>query len=108
MSFLAGLFILLFTIVNSQKNSPQYFEEMSVKMGGKKVEQNKKATSEGQFVSEIRNYIQDEQMSQYALVMVDEQRIRLIFNDHFVSVRNRYFNKSFEGCFKWLTHIIIM
>ena len=37
MSFLAGLFILLFTIVNSQKNSPQYFAEMSVKMGGKKL-----------------------------------------------------------------------
>lgn len=81
MSFLAGLFILLFTIVNSQKNSPQYFAEMSVKFGGKKVEQNQKATAEDLFVSEVRNYIQDEQMSQYALVLVDEQKIRLIFND---------------------------
>ena len=42
MSFLAGLFILLFTIVNSQKNSPQYFEEMSVKMGGKRLNRTKK------------------------------------------------------------------
>ena len=81
MSFLAGLFILLFTIVNSQKNSPQYFAEMSVKFGGKKVEQQQKVTAEDLFVSEVRNYIQDEQMSQYALVLVDEQKIRLIFND---------------------------
>ena len=29
----------------------------------------------------MRNYIKDEQMSQYALVLVEEQRIRLIFND---------------------------
>ena len=42
MSFLAGLFILLFTIVNSQKNSPQYFAEMSVKFGGKKLSKIKK------------------------------------------------------------------
>lgn len=81
MSFLAGLFILLFTIVNSQKNSPQYFAEMSVKFGGKKVEQTQKATSEDLLVSDVRNYIQDERMSQYAMVLVDEKKIRLIFND---------------------------
>lgn len=81
MSFLAGLFILLFTIVNSQKNSPQYFAEMTVKFGGKKIEQQEEVTAEDLFVSEVRNYIQDEQMSQYALVLVDEQKIRLIFND---------------------------
>ena len=81
MSFLAGLFILLFTIVNSQKNSPQYFAEMSFKFGGGGVEQQQKVTAEDLFVSEVRNYIQDEQMSQYALVLVDEQKIRLIFND---------------------------
>jgi chemotaxis protein MotB len=81
MSFVAGLFILLFTIVNSQKNSPEYFAEMSLKFGGKKVEQQQKITTEDLFVSEVRNYIQDEQMSQYALVLVDEHKIRLIFND---------------------------
>lgn len=81
MSFVAGLFILLFTIVNSQKNSHEYFAEMSLKFGGKKVEQQQKITTEDLFVSEVRNYIQDEQMSQYALVLVDEHKIRLIFND---------------------------
>lgn len=81
MSFLAGLFILLFTIVNSQKNSPQYFAEMQVKFGGKKVEQDQQVTAEDLFVSEVKNFIQDEQISQYALILVDEQKIRLIFND---------------------------
>ena len=81
MSFLAGLFILLFTIVNSQKHAPTYFTEMSIKFGGKIVEQKQTITSEDLFVSDIRKYIKDEDLSQYAIVLVDEQKIRLIFND---------------------------
>ena len=107
MSFLAGLFILLFTIVNSQKNSPQYFAEMSVKFGGKKVEQNQKATAEDLFVSEVRNYIQDEQMSQYALVLVDEQKIRLIFNDPILFESGTdILTKNSKSVLNGLTHII--
>ena len=41
MSFLAGLFILLFTIVNTQK-CPQYFAEMSIKFSGKVVNKSKR------------------------------------------------------------------
>ncbi|MEK9726829.1 MAG: OmpA family protein [Candidatus Margulisiibacteriota bacterium] len=81
MSFLAGLFILLFTIVNTQKNTPAYFTEMSIKFGGKIVEQKQKVTSEDLFVSDVRKFIRDEEISQYAVVLVDEQKIRLIFND---------------------------
>ena len=81
MSFLAGLFILLFTIVNTQKNTPQYFAEMSIKFGGKVVEQEQTVTTEDLFVSDIKKYITEEEISQYALVLVDEQKIRLIFND---------------------------
>jgi len=107
MSFLAGLFILLFTIVNSQKNSPQYFAEMSVKFGGKKVEQNQKATAEDLFVSEVRNYIQDEQMSQYALILVDEQKIRLIFNDPILFKSGTdILTENSRSVLNGLTHII--
>ena len=81
MSFLAGLFILLFTIVNTQKNTPQYFTEMSIKFGGKIVEQKQTVTAEDLFVSDVRKFIKDEEISQYAVVLVDEQKIRLIFND---------------------------
>ena len=46
-----------------------------------KIEQQSKATAEELLVNDVRNYIQDEEMSQYAMVLVEEQRIRLIFND---------------------------
>ncbi len=81
MSFLAGLFILLFTIVNTKQSSPQYFAEMSVKFSGKKVQDQQQLSAEDIFVTEIKNFIQEEQLSQYALIVVDEQRIRLILND---------------------------
>ena len=81
MSFVAGLFILLFTIVNTQQSSPQYFAEMSIKFGGKTVEQDQKVTTEDMLISDVQQYIQKERLSQYALVLVDEQRIRLILND---------------------------
>ena len=81
MSFLAGLFILLFTIVNSQQLTPQYFAEMSVKFKGEELSQDQKKTSEELFVSEVKKYIQDERLSQYMLIVVDEQKIRLVFND---------------------------
>lgn len=81
MSFLAGLFILLFTIVNTKQSSPQYFAEMSVKFGGKKIEQEQQVSAEDLFVSEVKNFVQEERLSQYILVLVDEQKIRLILND---------------------------
>jgi chemotaxis protein MotB len=81
MSFIAGLFILLFTIANSQNSISDYLSEMGLRVGGKNVEQTQKTTSEDLFVSEIKNFIQDERLSQYAIVLVDEQLIRIIFND---------------------------
>tara|TARA_A100001015_G_C14954900_1_gene698343 strand:+ start:445 stop:1107 length:663 start_codon:yes stop_codon:yes gene_type:complete len=107
MSFLAGLFILLFTIVNSQKNSPQYFAEMQVKFGGKKVEQDQQLTAEDLFVSEVKNYIQDEQISQYAIILVDEQKIRLIFNDPILFQSGTdILTKNSKAVLNGLTHII--
>jgi chemotaxis protein MotB len=81
MSFIAGLFILLLTIVNNQQATPDYFKEMRLKFGGKKIEQKKKVVKEDLFVSDVRNYIEDERLSQFAIVLVDEKKIRLIFND---------------------------
>ena len=77
MSFIAGLFILLLTIVNNQQATPDYFKEMRLRFGGKKIEQKKKVVKEDLFVSEVRNYIEDERLSQYALVLVDEKKNRL-------------------------------
>ena len=80
---------------------------MSVKFGGKKVEQNQKATAEDLFVSEVRNYIQDEQMSQYALILVDEQKIRLIFNDPILFKSGTdILTENSKSVLNGLTHII--
>ena len=107
MSFLAGLFILLFTIVNSQKNSPQYFAEMQVKFGGKKVEQDQQITAEDLFVSEVKNYIQEEQISQYALILVDEQKIRLILNDPILFQSGTdILTRTSKAVLNGLTHIL--
>ncbi len=107
MSFLAGLFILLFTIVNSQKNSPQYFAEMQVKFGGKKVEQDQQITAEDLFVSEVKNYIQEEQISQYALILVDEQKIRLILNDPILFQSGTdILTRNSKAVLNGLTHIL--
>ncbi|MGA0242230.1 MAG: OmpA/MotB family protein [Candidatus Marinamargulisbacteria bacterium] len=81
MSFLAGLFILLFTIVNTQKNAPQYFEEMSVKFGGDGVRVDQDTMGESPLVHNMQTYISDNQLSQYIVFVVEEQKIRLIFND---------------------------
>lgn len=81
MSFVAGLFILLFTIVNTQKNAPAYFTELSLKFGGKIIEQEQTITAEDEAVRDIRKYIQTSDLSQYAVSLVDEQKIRIILND---------------------------
>ena len=49
-------------------------------MGGPKIEQKKKG-KDSLFVSKVQNYIKDERLSQYVLILVDEQKIRIVLND---------------------------
>ena len=81
MSFLTGFFILLFTIANATKSNSDLLTKMNVKFGAKKVEQEKVLTTEELLVSDVKNFIQEERLSQYILVLVDEQKIRLVLND---------------------------
>jgi chemotaxis protein MotB len=80
-TFVAVLFIMLFTMSYNKVQDEAFFTQMRIQFGGKDIEQSKMLTSEDLFVSELRGYIQDERLSQYALVLVDEQKIRLIMND---------------------------
>lgn len=80
-TFVAALFILLFTLVYNQQNVQTYFMEMRLKMGSKEVQQQETVSPEDLFVSKVQGYIQEEDLSQYALILVDEQKIRLILND---------------------------
>ena len=80
-SFIAALFILLFTLVYNKEADDTYFIKMSLRFGGKEIEQEKVLSQDDLFVSKIQGYIEEEDLSQYALVLVDEQKIRLILND---------------------------
>ena len=80
-TFVAVLFILLFTMAYNKVQDDTFFTQMRLQFGGKDIEQTKLLTSEDLFVSDLRGYIQQEELSQYALVLVDEQKIRLILND---------------------------
>lgn len=79
-TFVAVLFILLFTMVYNKQDDEVFFEKIRMKMGGPKVEQKKKM-HESVFVSNVQNYIKDEKLSQYSLILVDEQKIRIVLND---------------------------
>lgn len=81
-SFVAALFILLFTMAYNKQLDDTYFERISAVMGGKEDPATKsKKMTEQKFVKDIQNYIRKEQLTQYAMVMVEEKKIRLVMND---------------------------
>ncbi|MBT5856198.1 flagellar motor protein MotB [bacterium] len=81
MSFVAALFILLFTLSYNKEQDDTFFIKMSAQFGAKEVHQEKVLTSEDLFVSKLQGYINDEKLAQYVLILVDEQKIRLVMND---------------------------
>ena len=82
MSFVAAMFILLFTLVyHKEANDDLYFIKMSMRFGGVKTEQSKRITSDSLFVSNLHGYVQDQDLSQYALILAEDYRVRLILND---------------------------
>ena len=59
-----------------------YFERISAVMGGKTDPATKVSKmTEQKFVKDLQKYIRSEQLTQYAMVMVEEKKIRLIMND---------------------------
>ena len=87
-TFVAVLFILLFTMVKNNDQPETVFTQMNLEMGGKIIEQKEKVTGETLFVSDVQGYITDERLSQYSVVMVDEQKIRIILNDQILFKKN--------------------
>lgn len=79
MSFISGLFILLFTLINQDVNPSNYFEEINVRFSDKFIEQ--PLNNDRLLLEDINHYIKNEALNQYAMVMVEEDMIRLIFND---------------------------
>lgn len=79
-TFVATLFILLFTITYNEKKDDTFFTKMRLTFGAEKVEQNKVVSTEELFVSKLQGYIEKEHLQEQARVLVDEQKIKLILN----------------------------
>ena len=81
MSFLAALFILLFTLAYQEDKDDLYFVKMSMRFGGVKTEQSQRVSSESLLVSDLHGYVQDQDLSQYALILAEDYKVRLVLND---------------------------
>ncbi|RAP34787.1 hypothetical protein DID77_00370 [Candidatus Marinamargulisbacteria bacterium SCGC AG-439-L15] len=83
-TFVAVLFILLFVMVYNKQDDEVFFERVRMKMGAEQVDETQKKDKESAYLDELKTFIQDEDLSQYALVLVDEEKVRLILNDQVV------------------------
>ena len=79
-TFVAMLFILLFTLSYNEQKDETFFTQMRLTFGAKKIEQTKLITSEELFVSKLQGYIEKEKLEEQARVLVDEHKIKLILN----------------------------
>ncbi|MCP4049178.1 MAG: OmpA family protein [bacterium] len=80
LTFIAMLFILLFTLSYNEKKNEDFFTEMRLTFGAKDIEQDKVITTEALFVSRVEGFIKKEKLQEHARVLVDEQKIKLILS----------------------------
>ncbi len=79
-TFVAMLFILLFTLSYNERKDETFFTKMRLTFGAKKIEQKKVITTEELFVSKLQGYIEKEKLEEQMRILVDEQKIKLILN----------------------------
>lgn len=79
-TFVAMLFILLFTLSYNEKQNETFFTQMRLTFGAKEIQQEKVITTEDLFVSQIQGYLEKEKLQDKARVLVDEQKIKLILD----------------------------
>ena len=79
-TFVAMLFILLFTLSYNDKQDETFFTQMRLTFGAKEIQQDKVITTEELFVSKLQGYIEKEKLEEKARILVDEQKIKLILN----------------------------
>ena len=79
-TFIMVLFILLFVLSYNEKQDNTFFTQMRLQFGGPKIEQEDVLTAESLFISQVQGYIKKHRLSDYAQVLVDEQRIQLMLN----------------------------
>jgi chemotaxis protein MotB len=77
-TFVAMLFILLFTLSYNEKKDETFFTQMRLQFGAKDVTQEHVITTEELFVSKVQGFIEKKDLQEYARVLVDEQKIKLV------------------------------
>ena len=78
--FIMMLFILLFVLSYNENKTDDFITEFQIKFGEKELEQQQTLTTDALLVSKIEHYINKEQLDEFAKVVVDEHRVKLILN----------------------------
>jgi chemotaxis protein MotB len=79
-TFIMMLFILLFVLSYNDQSTHDFMTELQIKFGEDIKEKQQTLTTDALLVSKINHYIKKEDLSQYAHVVVDEYRVKLILN----------------------------
>lgn len=79
-TFVMMLFILLFVLSYNKSQNEDFFTQMTKKMGGKQQEKQESMSTDALLVSQLQNFIEKETLDEYAQILVDEQKIKLIVN----------------------------
>ena len=80
-TFVAVLFMVLFMLVFNETKDKTFFAKMNIMFGGEKIEQQDEASTKGLFVKSLEEYTLDEDISQYATIIVQQTRVKLVVND---------------------------
>lgn len=78
--FIMMLFILLFVLSYNENKTDDFITEFQIKFGEKEEEKQQTLTTDVLLVSKIEHYIDKEQLDEFAKVVVDEHRVKLILN----------------------------
>ena len=79
-TFVMMLFILLFVLSYNDEKSQDFITELQIKFGEEVEDKQQTLTTDALLVSKINHYIKKEDLSEYAHVVVDEYRVKMILN----------------------------
>ena len=79
-TFVMMLFILLFVLSYNDEKTHDFMTELQVRFGEKIEDKQQTVSTDVLLVSKINHYIKKEDLSEYAHVVVDEYRVKLILS----------------------------
>ena len=79
-TFVMMLFILLFVLSYNDEKSQDFITELQTKFGEKVEDKQQTLSTDALLVSKINHYIKKEDLSEYAHVVVDEYRVKMILS----------------------------